>query len=41
VARRLEGFIEEVASSERVGESGMSSEEEAIVEQHLKDLGYL
>jgi arylsulfatase A-like enzyme len=41
VARRLEGFIERIASSERAGESGMSSEEEAIVEQHLKDLGYL
>jgi arylsulfatase A-like enzyme len=41
VARRLEGFIERIASSEGVPESGMSSEEEAIVEQHLKDLGYL
>ena len=41
VARRLEGFIEKIASSEAAGESGMTSEEEAIVEKHLKDLGYL
>jgi arylsulfatase A-like enzyme len=41
VARSLEGFIERVASSEVVAESGMTSEEEVVVEQHLKDLGYL
>ncbi len=41
VARRLESFIERISSSGAVPESGMSSEEEAIVEKHLKDLGYL
>ena len=41
VARRLEHFIEEVARSELVAESGMTSAEEAVVEQHLRDLGYL
>jgi arylsulfatase A-like enzyme len=39
-ARRLEGFIERVAGSE-AAETGMTVEEEAIVEQHLRDLGYL
>jgi arylsulfatase A-like enzyme len=41
VARRLEAFIEEVGRREVIPESGMSQEEEAVVEQHLKDLGYL
>ena len=40
VARELEKYIEEVASS-TVASSGMSQEEEATVEKHLKDLGYL
>jgi arylsulfatase A-like enzyme len=38
--RRLEAFIAEVAASEGA-QSGMSVEEEAVVEQHLRDLGYL
>ena len=41
VARQLESVIDEVNSSEVVAESGMTSEEEATVEQHLRDLGYL
>jgi arylsulfatase A-like enzyme len=41
VARQLEAFLEQVAASEVVAESGMTDEEEATVEQHLKDLGYL
>lgn len=40
VARELERYIEEVTSS-TVASSGMSQEEEAVVEKHLKDLGYL
>jgi arylsulfatase A-like enzyme len=39
-ARALEAFIDKVAASEGT-ESGMSVEEEAVVEQHLRDLGYL
>ena len=41
VAARLEDYIARVASSEGAAGSGMSSEEEAVVEQHLRDLGYL
>jgi arylsulfatase A-like enzyme len=44
VARRLELFIEEINSRSLEGDvadSGMTSEEEAIVEQHLRELGYL
>jgi arylsulfatase A-like enzyme len=41
VARKLESFIDEVTSTEVVAESGMTSDEEATVEQHLRDLGYL
>lgn len=41
VARSLERFIAEVHATERVADSGMTSEEEAVVEQHLRDLGYL
>jgi arylsulfatase A-like enzyme len=41
VARKLESFIDEVSSTEVVGESGMTSDEEATVEKHLRDLGYL
>lgn len=41
IARRLEAFIDTVAASEVVAESGMTNEEEAVVEQHLRDLGYL
>ncbi|MGH2776224.1 MAG: sulfatase family protein [Actinomycetota bacterium] len=40
VARELERYIEEVTSS-TVASSGMSQEEEAVVEKHLRDLGYL
>jgi hypothetical protein len=41
VARNLEAFIERVAASEVTSESGMTDAEEAVVEQHLRDLGYL
>jgi arylsulfatase A-like enzyme len=47
VAAPLEDFIAQVAASEpaaAAGEtpgSGMTTEEEAVVEQHLRDLGYL
>lgn len=41
VARRLEDFIEHIQSSTVVAESGMTKEEEAEVQQHLSDLGYL
>ena len=41
VARQLETYIEKVSSTEVVAESGMTSEEEEVVEQHLRDLGYL
>lgn len=41
VARALEHFIIRVNETEVVAESGMTTEEEAVVEQHLRDLGYL
>jgi arylsulfatase A-like enzyme len=44
VARSLELFIEEINARSLEGDvadSGMTSEEEAIVEQHLRELGYL
>ena len=41
VARQLEDFVARVATNEVVAESGMTSEEEEVVEQHLRDLGYL
>jgi arylsulfatase A-like enzyme len=41
VAAQLETYIERVTSVEVVAESGMTSEEEEVVEQHLRDLGYL
>ncbi|HEV3486246.1 MAG TPA: sulfatase/phosphatase domain-containing protein, partial [Vicinamibacterales bacterium] len=43
VARELETFIAKINAEGSAGDdsSGMSSEEEAIVEQHLRDLGYL
>ena len=43
VARNLEAYIRKVTddASDVVPESGMTGEEEAIVEQHLRDLGYL
>ena len=40
VAEELERYIEQVSSG-TVAESGMSEEEEAVVESHLRDLGYL
>ena len=42
VAHRLEAFVDEVNAGavEHTG-SGMTSEQEAMVEQHLRDLGYL
>ena len=41
VARQLEAVMDGVAASEGAGESPMTSEEEALVEKHLQDLGYL
>ena len=41
IARVLEDYIDEVKTSEVAPESGMTSEEEAHVERHLRDLGYL
>lgn len=42
VARQLEAYIDEVnAAGSEVSGSGMTAEEEAVVEQHLRDLGYL
>ena len=42
VARSLESYVERVAATEAErGGSGMTTEEEAVVEQHLRDLGYL
>ena len=41
VARELEVFLERVRASEVAAESGMTTEEEAVIEQHLRDLGYL
>lgn len=42
VGRSLEAFVEEVNSNGASTDgSGMTSEEEAVVEQHLRDLGYL
>ena len=41
VARNLETIMERIASSDAGTPSGMTSEEEATVEQHLRDLGYL
>jgi arylsulfatase A-like enzyme len=40
IARSLEMFLDRVAADETVS-SGMSGEEEALVEEHLRDLGYL
>ena len=43
VARDLEAYIQRITdeASDVIPESGMTGEEEAIVEQHLRDLGYL
>ncbi len=43
VAQQLEAYIARIGTSEvqREEGSGMTGEEEAIVEQHLRDLGYL
>lgn len=41
VARALEAFLDRIRAGEVVAESGMSDDEEALVEQHLRDLGYL
>ena len=40
-AVELEGFIRRIAASEVAAASGMTDAEEAVVEQHLRDLGYL
>jgi arylsulfatase A-like enzyme len=43
VAHKLDGYIDQVSAGAAEIEpgSGMTGEEEAIVEQHLRDLGYL
>jgi arylsulfatase A-like enzyme len=43
VAQKLDGYIDQVTAGglEQAAGSGMTGEEEAIVEQHLRDLGYL
>ncbi len=41
IARSLENFLDRVRAREAAAPSGMSDEEEAVVEQHLRDLGYL
>jgi arylsulfatase A-like enzyme len=41
VAAYLETFIERIASTETTEVSGMTAEEEKVVEKHLQDLGYL
>lgn len=41
VAGELEAYIDAIAATEGVAGSGMTDEEEAVVEQHLRDLGYL
>jgi arylsulfatase A-like enzyme len=41
VARSLERYIERIDATGTTQQSGMTSEEEAVVEQHLRDLGYL
>ena len=41
VGRSLEDFVDRVLKTEVVAESGMTEDEEATVEQHLRDLGYL
>lgn len=41
VASELDAYITRMQAYERGTGSGMSSEEEAVVEQHLRDLGYL
>lgn len=40
VAERLEAALDSVTSSQSAS-SGMTEEEEAVVEQHLRELGYL
>ena len=41
VAARLEDYVNRVQGSELDAGSGMTVEDEAVVEQHLRDLGYL
>lgn len=41
VGRRLEAFIEEIDTGEAAADSPMTPDEEKLVEQHLRDLGYL
>ncbi len=41
VVRRLESYIEEVNRTQVAAESGMTAQEEAVLEQNLRDLGYL
>ncbi|MDQ3951973.1 MAG: sulfatase [Actinomycetota bacterium] len=41
VGRSLEEFVDRVLKTEVVADSGMTEDEEATIEQHLRDLGYL
>jgi hypothetical protein len=41
VAHSLEEKMQRIAATGAVDVSGMTTEEEAVVEQHLRDLGYL
>jgi hypothetical protein len=43
VAQKLQAYIDQIGAGglEQEEGSGMTGEEEAIVEQHLRDLGYL
>jgi arylsulfatase A-like enzyme len=41
IARRLEDFLRAVDASESASGPGMTTEEEAIIERQLRDLGYL
>ncbi|HET7483466.1 MAG TPA: sulfatase [Actinomycetota bacterium] len=41
IGQELEAFVDRVRASQTEQGSGMTSEEEAVVEQHLRDLGYL
>jgi arylsulfatase A-like enzyme len=41
VAHKLEAFVARIESSKAVTDSGMTTDQESVVEQHLRDLGYL
>ena len=41
VVRRFESYVDDVAATSVVSDSGMTESEEAVVEERLRDLGYL